>query len=146
MKINAMWLLTLLLYMGQLVFPEIQIITNPTNPLSILNKKDIQDIFTGKKSQWDNDGKIIIAILEDSQTHREFVQHFIKKTPAQFRNYWRQKVFSGEGMIPKTFKTEESLIAFVAETKGAVGYISSTTEKQVKIIPISDKQGRGDHP
>jgi ABC-type phosphate transport system substrate-binding protein len=119
------------------------IIANPDTQLSSLNKKDVQDIFTGKRTRWNGDGKIIIATLEDSEIHREFVRRFVKKTPAQFKNYWRQKVFTGEGMIPRTFRDEQSLIDFVVVTKGAVGYISTPTDRPVKIITISDMEGRG---
>jgi len=118
---------------------EILIITNPNIQISALKKKDIQEIFTGKKTRWNNDKKIIIATLENSKTHQEFMRDFVKKTPFQFKNYWRQKVYSGEGMLPKTFKDEENLIQFVAETEGAIGYISTRTEKTVKMITISDK-------
>jgi ABC-type phosphate transport system substrate-binding protein len=122
-----------------IVFPEILIITNPDTELPALKKKDVKDIFTGKRTRWNGSGKIIIVTLEDSEVHREFVQQFVNKTPSQFKNYWRQKVFTGEGMIPKTFKDESSLIDFIASTKGAVGYISTPTDKPVKIIPINDR-------
>jgi ABC-type phosphate transport system substrate-binding protein len=127
------------------VFPEVLIITNPDTQPSALKKKEVQDIFTGKRTRWNGSGKIIIATLEDSKVHREFVRQFVHKTPSQFKNYWRQKVFTGEGLIPRTFKDEDSLIEFVASTKGAVGYISSPDGKPtnipVKVIAIEDSKG-----
>jgi ABC-type phosphate transport system substrate-binding protein len=122
-------------------FPDVLIITNPGIPVSSLKKKEIQDIFTGKKTRWNGNGKIIIATLKDSEVHEEFLREFVNKTPSQFRNFWRRKVFSGEGRMPKTFADEASLIDFVTHTKGAVGYISSATAKPVKIIKNSDNEG-----
>ena len=131
-----------LLFEGSvLVFPDVLIIANPGIEVSSLKKKDIRDIFTGKRTRWDGSGKIIIATLEDSQVHRDFVRQFVKKTPSQFKNYWRQKVFTGEGMIPRTFRDEESLIDFVAHTRGAVGYISAPTTRPVRVIIIRDRNG-----
>jgi ABC-type phosphate transport system substrate-binding protein len=120
-------------------FPEVFIISNPDIQISTLNNKDVKEIFTGKRTRWNGNGKIIIATLYDSEVHRKFLEQFVKKTPSQFKNYWRSKVFTGEGMIPKTFQSEESLIEFVAATRGAVGYISAPTGKAVNIVRISDR-------
>lgn len=124
-----------------LAFPDILIITNPDTQISSLKSKEIKDIFTGKKTRWNGDGKIIIATLKDSAVHEEFLREFVKKTPSQFKNFWRRKVFTGESKMPKTFADETSLIEFVASTKGAVGYISSPTDRPVKIIKNSDNKG-----
>jgi ABC-type phosphate transport system substrate-binding protein len=132
-----------LAWVGCFAFPDVLIIANPDTPVSSLKKKEIKDIFTGKMTRWNSSGKIIIATLKDSELHREFLRQYVKKTPSQFKNYWRRKVFTGEGRLPKIFKTEAGLIDFVASTKGAVGYISSTTRKPVKIIEISDRKGGG---
>ena len=123
------------------VFPDVLIITNPDTQISSLKKKEIKDIFTGKRTRWNGSGKIIIATLKNSEVHEEFLREFVKKTPSQFRNFWRRKVFTGEGKMPKTFENEASLIEFVARTKGAVGYISSSTDRPVKIIKNSDNKG-----
>ncbi len=122
-------------------FPKTTIITNSDTQLSSLKAKEVKDIFTGKKTRWNAKTKIILAVLQDSKIHKIFLKTFVKKTPTQFRNFWRRKVFIGEGKIPKTFKSEAGLIDFVARTKGAVGYISTSTKKPVKIIVIKDKKG-----
>lgn len=140
MKKSIVWVWLLLYCMLGCAWADVIIITNPDTELSSLKKKEVQDIFTGKRTRWNGSGKIVIATLEDLQIHEEFVRNFVKKTPFQFKNFWRQKVFSGEGMLPKIFRDEESLIDFVAGTKGAVGYISSPTGKAVKIIAISDRE------
>ncbi len=139
MKKSGLWLGVLLFFIGWSVFPDVLIITNPDTHLSSLKKDEVRDIFTGKRTRWNGSGKIIIATLEDSEIHRVFVREFVKKTPSQFKNYWRQKAFTGEGMIPRIFRDEESLIEFIANTKGAVGYISAPTTKPVKTITITDK-------
>jgi ABC-type phosphate transport system substrate-binding protein len=122
------------------VFPEVLVITNQDTQISSLKKKEIKDIFTGKRSRWNGSGKIIIATLQDSKVHQEFLREFVKKTPSQFKNFWRRKVFTGEGKLPKTFDSETKLINFVSRTKGAVGYISTPTKKPVKVISVKDNK------
>ena len=46
-------------------------------------------------------------------------------------------VFSGKGKMPKSFDSEEDLIAFVAEHDEALGYIDSATgHDAVKALTI----------
>ncbi|HLP48389.1 MAG TPA: hypothetical protein VK469_20785 [Candidatus Kapabacteria bacterium] len=116
---------------------RLKIITNPGAQVLELKKKDIRDIYTGVKTMWDTGGKVIIAIVEGSKLHKQFLAEYVNKTPIQFRNYWREKVFTGEGENPKTFKTEEGLIDFVANTRGAIGYISAPPENGVTIVKIN---------
>ena len=120
------------------LFSKMLIITNPDTHVASLKKKDIKDIFLGRKKSWEKNEQIALATLKDEATHKQFLNRFVDKTPFQFRNYWREKVFLGEGESPRSFETEEGLINFVARTKGAIGYISSPPARPgpVKIIPI----------
>ncbi|UCH95786.1 MAG: substrate-binding domain-containing protein [Candidatus Aminicenantes bacterium] len=131
-----LFLLVFFLSGTRFIFPGVVVITNPDTGISSLKQKEIREIFTGKKKSWENDGKITLAILKNSKIHKQFLKQFVSKTPSQFRNYWREKVFTGEGSSPRTFETEERLINFVSRTKGAIGYISSPKNKRVKIIKI----------
>jgi ABC-type phosphate transport system substrate-binding protein len=138
-------LMTLLFILPMFILPMamfsgvagLKIIANPGAQTLELKKKDIRDIYTGVTKIWETDGKVIIAILEDSELHKQFLEEYVNKTPIQFRNYWREKVFTGEGESPKSFKTEKDLIDFVVNTKGAIGYISSPTEKAVTFVKIT---------
>ncbi len=122
-------------------YPATYIIGNPDLPLSSLKPKELKDIFTGKKTRWNGGGKIVIATLKDSDVHRDFLRKYVKKTPSQFRNFWRRKVFTGEGQGPKRFADEASLMQFVAKTKGAVGYMCAVPGKKVKVIEIRSQKG-----
>jgi hypothetical protein len=125
------------------IFSKMRIITHPDTHVASLKKKDIRDIFLGRKKSWEKNEKITLATLKEVKAHEQFLKQFVNKTPFQFRNYWREKVFLGESESPKSFETEERLINFVAGTKGAIGYISSPTTRSVKIIPIiEEKEGK----
>ncbi len=142
MKKKALLFLLFFAWTAVFVYPGVLVITHPDTPVASLEKKEVKHIFTGKKTRWNNQQKIVLATLENSGVHREFLRQYLKKSPAQFRNLWRQKVFTGEGKSPKTFKDEAALVEFVAGTKGAVGYISSPPQgKPVKIIKIAGVKG-----
>jgi hypothetical protein len=46
-------------------------------------------------------------------------------------------VFSGKGQLPRAFADEASLVAFVARTPGAIGYIDAATPHDgVTVVPV----------
>jgi len=106
---------------------DVVIVANAEAGVDSIGKSDLEKIMLGKKKKWDNGTKIKIAILKEGDTHESFTKDFTGKTASQFKSYWKKLVFTGEGIQPKSFKTEEDLVAYVAKTKGAVGYISSST-------------------
>jgi ABC-type phosphate transport system substrate-binding protein len=106
---------------------DIVIVANSEAGTDSLSKSDLESIMLGKKKKWDNGTKIKIAILKAGDTHENFTKEYTGKTASQFKSYWKKLVFTGEGIQPKSFKTEDELVAYVAKTKGAVGYVSAGT-------------------
>ena len=99
--------------------------------------KELKRMLLGKSKRWKNGDKVVLSTLKDGESHDRFIRKYAGKTPKQFTNYWRKMVFSGKGTMPKSFESEDELIAFVAENDGAIGYIdSATTHDAVKELPI----------
>jgi ABC-type phosphate transport system substrate-binding protein len=119
--------LTLIIVSTTSAAGDIVIVANPEAGVDSLSKSDLESIMLGKKKKWDSGTKIKIAILKAGDTHEAFTKEYTGKTASQFKSYWKKLVFTGEGIQPKSFKTEDELVAYVAKTKGAVGYISSGT-------------------
>ena len=58
-------------------------------------------------------------------------------TDRQFSIYWKRLIFTGKGTPPTSFASDEKVVAFVARTPGAIGYVSTKAElKDVKTIKI----------
>jgi len=121
---------------------DVLIIVNKKLPVDTLSMDEIKDIFQRKKTVWDDGEKITIALIESGRTHQNFVRYYIHKTPAQYHRYWKKLIFSGRGVPPLTFRSENSLMAHVALTKGAIGYISSKIKpvgvKVIRVITTSE--------
>ena len=117
---------------------ELVIIANPDQSGPNLPAKDLQRIYMGKLSRWDNDEAIVPVMLKGGPVHEAFVESYLDRSPHRFVTYWRQMIFTGKGTPPRSFASEEELIAFVAATPGSVGYVSAVTGGQdVKILSIS---------
>ena len=115
---------------------EVIVIANASVPADTLDENNIKNIFLGKSSKWENNDRITVVILEYSATHKAFLEKYIKRTPSQFANVWRQNMFTGKGKQPYKAESIEEVVNYVSNTQGAIGYASSETTlpTSVKVV------------
>ncbi len=115
---------------------EIILVCNNSVPVGSLDKKEVRRIFLGKEIEWENKDKIVLTILKTTKLHRQFLEKYVGMTPSKYRTYWKQMLFTGKtSSSPEDLANEETLLEYVAETIGAIGYVSADTEiDNVKII------------
>jgi len=117
---------------------EVIIITNKSVPVDQLNQEEVKNIFIGKITRWDDSQKVKFVILSNSKVHIGFLKKFVKRTPEQYSRHWKKQIFTGKGNKPRSFKTQESLIDYVANTKGAIGYVSQgVISDRIKVIRVN---------
>ena len=126
--ITFILILTILLPVVSLA-GEIVIITNENVAVSTLDPKEVKQIFMGSKTTWDNGDKIIFVIQDKESISDPFLKTYTKKSVSQYKNYWKQQVFTGKGKAPQSFASEEEIVKFVSQTPGAIGYVSSGADK-----------------
>jgi ABC-type phosphate transport system substrate-binding protein len=101
------------------------LIANPAVVNASLTDQEVQNIYLGKKTQWDDGKSITVVTTGNDLLHEAFLKRFIKKTPSQFRIFWKKMEFTGTGTTPNEIATEDAVIEFVKKTEGAMGYVSS---------------------
>ncbi len=120
---------------------EILIIVHIDVGVEELAQKTISEIYLGTRTKWDDELTIRVAMLKKGETHEQFTKEIVKTTPAKLKSFWKKVVFTGIGTPPKIFKKEDDLVEFVAETEGAIGYITKeTSHEEVKTLSIVDTE------
>ncbi len=104
---------------------DIVIISHKNVSETALSKDYVQDIFLGKRVQWQDNSTIHVFVLKDPDIHEQFLKQFIHKSESQWKAYWKRMVFTGRGLPPKSINTEAELIDVVGKTAGAIGYVST---------------------
>jgi len=56
-------------------------------------------------------------------THEAFLKQYVGKTDAALGIYYRSLVFTGKAFMPKMLASDAEVAAYVAKTKGAIGYV-----------------------
>ena len=105
--------------------PDIVVIANKNVGDTELSQADIKEIFLGKKKKWSNNSRIHFAVIKDAAVHEAFLQTYVNRSSNQYKNHWKNMVFTGKGKMPKSFDTTAELVEFVANTSGAIGYADS---------------------
>lgn len=117
---------------------DFKVIVNPANPVHAVERGFLRDAYLKKATNWP-DGKGIRPIdLEDPQAIREhFIVQVLKKTPAQLRSYWTQRIFTGLGVPPPEADTAQEAIRYVLANRGAVAYLPANVDAgAAKVVTI----------
>ncbi len=139
--INRLPIRLLLTAMGLLlVAPALAgtlVIAHPGVAQDAVSGGDLQGMFLGKTSSWDDGSTVKPAVLADGPVLEEFLKTHVKKSASQFKTFWKKAVFSGTGTPPEEFASEAEMLAHVAATPGAVGFVSDGADTgAVKILAV----------
>ena len=106
---------------------DFKVIGNPGIKLTEISANDLKDIFLATKSSL-SDGTHVEPVWEKSgPTHEAFLKEYVGKSDAAVGTYFRSLVFTGKASMPKSVATDADVVAYVAKTKGAIGYVASGT-------------------
>ncbi len=131
----------MMLSLSMLCFPgEYKIVINKANPVEEMSAKDLQKIFLGETTSWQDGKQIKLAVMNSGDLYGVFTRNIVKMTSVQFSMYWKQKIFTGSGVGTdiQFFKDGEKLKEYIAATPEAIGYIQpdllDESLKQVKVL------------
>jgi len=115
---------------------QVLVIANPSVNQSDISQTDLRDIFTGASSTLKG-ASVTPVLLKQGAVHEEMLARYFGKSDSAFRATWRSLLFSGQGVMPRTFDSEAAVVENVAHTPGAIGYIGkSTPHDGVKILAV----------
>ncbi len=105
---------------------EVAVVVNPASGVSSLTPGEVKKLFLGKKKSLPGGIKAEVVEQQPGSAARDaFNAAILKKNDKQLKAYWSKMIFSGKGSPPKQMADDAEVKAFVASTKGAIGYLSS---------------------
>ena len=108
---------------------ELAVVVHPSNPVKQLTRRQLEDIFRGKITNWKqvggDDRKIVVYSRETSSGTYEFFKESVLKN----KNY-----MSSSLSMPAT----GAIIQSVSQTRGAIGYVGlAYVSPRIKTLAIS---------
>ena len=114
------------------------VIVNPDVSQSTISQNTLRAIFGMRLLQWPNGEPITVFVLPlKSRVHENFIKERLGVFPHQLERSWDLLVFSGTGQPPISVKSEKEMRQRIAETPGAIGYLSRKDfDENVRLLPI----------
>ena len=116
-----------------------KIVVNLENEITKLSRVDLARIYLGRKTLWGSQTVVPVMLQEKNPVTQVFVEKILNRKVRQYRAYWKRRLFSGGGTMPKTFHTSTQILEFVAKTPGAIGLVdSSSGGESVRVVALTD--------
>ena len=116
---------------------EIKVIANDSVVAEDISTDELKGIFLATKTSLGASGHVEPVLEKGGAAHEMFIKTYLAKTDANLTTYYRSLVFTGKGSMPKAFATDAEVLAYVAKTKGAIGYVSGDADASgVKTLTV----------
>lgn len=101
----------------------VKVIANSSITADSISADELKSVFLQEKNSiGSNHAEPVLA--KGGAAHEAFLKQVLGKSDSALQTYYRSLVFTGKGAMPKTLASDAEVAAYVAKTKGAVGYIS----------------------
>lgn len=106
---------------------DFKLIANPSVKASEISSDDLKAVFLATKTSLPDGSHVEPVWEKGGAVHDAFLKEYVGKTDAAIGIYYRSLVFTGKASMPKSFGSDAEVVAYVAKTKGAIGYVGAST-------------------
>jgi ABC-type phosphate transport system substrate-binding protein len=131
------FILLLLLWQAVASYAEVElaVIVHPSVTVDSLDKARLLDYYTGDIQRWPDGEVVVVKDLREKGEVRDGFYRFLGKRPSRMKSIWLRRMLSGEGKPPEGLATEADVLAGVAQTPGAMGFIRhSQVSDAVRVV------------
>ena len=107
---------------------DFKVITSDAVTVSEISASEIKEIFLETKTSLAGAGRVEPVLAKGGPAHEAFLKQLVGKTDAALVAYYRGLIFTGKGSMPKVFASDAEVAAYIAKSKGAIGYVSADAE------------------
>lgn len=121
------------LLLGALLAPvaasaDVYVITHPATDISAA---DVREVFLGDKQFA---GVVKLIPIDNTAAQPEFLTKVVKFEAAKYATAWTKKSFRDGLNPPATRGSDAEIVAYVRQTPGAIGYVSTSPPGNVKLV------------
>ena len=128
-RILALWIGVLLTAVAASA-QGVKVIANSSVQADAISASDLKSVFLEEKNSLPGSGHVEPVLAKGGPAHEAFVKHILGRTDSDLQTYYRSLVFTGRGSMPRMLDSDDAVVAYVAKTRGAIGYVSTTTSAE----------------
>ena len=121
----------------------VAIIAHPDVTAEQLGRRDLVDLYTLEINKWIDGSLVVLYDLKSNTATKQIFYDYLRQTRRELKKIWMRVVLSGEGRAPRAVGSEEELLRKVANTAGALGYVSTHLfTDDVQVLGIIGEDGQ----
>ena len=142
LQLTLFWVLASGLFLGiawaQSPEPVMAVIAHPATTEDSIPRASLRAILGMRLQRWPGETPAKVFVLADEvPEHATFSKSVLQVFPQQLRMAWDRQVFSGQGQYPEVVASPQEMLARVASTPGAIGYVkASEVTPNVRVLKI----------
>lgn len=116
---------------------EVKIIANASVKQDSISQEELHAVYLLQRRTLKDGSRVVPVLKKGGPTHDTFVREFLGHDPEEIRIYYQGLVFTGKGSMPKEFRSDDEIVAYVSSTPGALAYVSGETVSEgVKVLVV----------
>ena len=140
-KFTSVFLLSMVLLISvhSAVAEDIVVVSRKGSPSPTpITRYVLSAIFGMRLTTWPDGSAIRVFVLpDDNPIHTIFCKQILHIFPHQLRTAWDRLVYSGTGQAPVVLSSEQEMQTRIANTQGAIGYLTKETlDENIAILPV----------
>lgn len=123
---------------------DIKVIANPSVKADVISPNELKKIFLEENTSLDDGTHVEPVLKKGGPVHETFLQAYLGGTDDDLQTHYRALVFTGKGSMPKELGSDAEVVAYVAKTRGAIGYVSRDASTEgVKTLAVANGADSG---
>jgi len=123
---------------------NVKVIANPSVKIESISISEIKSVFLEERNSLHDGTHVEPVLSKGGPAHESFLKEYLDKNNDALQDYYRALFFTGKGLMPKALRSDEEVAAYVAKTRGAIGYVSSTAPVDgVKTLTVYQSESDG---
>jgi TonB family protein len=115
----------------------VKIIANPSVKADAISAAELKSVFLEEKSSLRDGSHVEPVLARGGAAHETFIREYLGQSDSDLQTYYRTLVFTGRGSMPKEISSDSEIAAYVARTRGAIGYVNpETSTAGVKTLAV----------
>ena len=127
------------------VAADVKVVANPSVKADFISTADLRGLFLLQRRTLKDGSSVEPVLCKSGPIHQAFLTQYIHRDSEEIRIYYQGLVFTGKGTMPKELNCGAEVVAYVASTKGAIGYVGgSINTEAVKVLAVISEESKGE--
>ncbi len=132
---NTFLIIVSLFLIASAAHAQVSVIVNKSVPENGIPASKLANIYSLEITKWGNGSRIVVFDYSSANNQQNSFYSYISKSSLDLKKEWMKKQLTGEAKAPETLNSDDEVLAKVASTPGAIGYVkSSLVNSSVKVV------------